>query len=537
MRIIPNILMQNPRASKSQYSFKGLFFLMTDTHSRLPMSLGTLSKIGEKIHQSQKTTTLIDAGDCFHKAFDYKTVQDSYLKFKSKNQNTNIVLNLGNVEIGSILNGDKKLLEIYKNLKAKGIKIISSAVQFLKEKGVEIPDNSITPYTIVEDVVDGVKKKVLIVGTSIEVNNKIDIESQKNMLKNVFKLIEEKKEQYDEMILVSHNFCNETDKLNDFIKNDLGVKKLNLIVGGHPHSLNDYEYKGTRSIYPPCHGKGSVVSELTPKGFISPKMQIGHDKFDYHSLLLNKEDEIIVNIDISNRLPIDEDYYEIIKNTPQMNELVCICPFDLTFRNSKDPLGFPSEIGTFLTNAIRERTNSDFAFLLTMDFREQLPSKGRKILMYNIDDTLNVSKPIWKLYDLNAENLREIFEISLKKQKDGSSNSDFLEFSNNLKIVRFCVKEENARKVKQIYIKENGKWNALFDKSGKVMPEFEKRKFTVSTCEFVANGGRLSLSEFKRFTNKSEFLQEGRILETKEILIKALKETQVKPECSEILTL
>ena len=96
---------------QNNQSFKGMFFLMTDSHSRLPMSMGVLEKIGRIIKNRKETSTLIDAGDCFHDTFSYSAIKDTYLKFKSKNKSTNVILNLGNVELDLILkNNDKYLL-------------------------------------------------------------------------------------------------------------------------------------------------------------------------------------------------------------------------------------------------------------------------------------------------------------------------------------------------------------------------------------------------------------------------------------------
>lgn len=522
-------------------SFKGMFFLMTDSHSRLPMSMGVLEKIGHIIKNRKETSTLIDAGDCFHDTFSYSTIKDTYLKFKSKNKSTNVILNLGNVELDLILkNKDKNLLKIFEELKSKGVEIISTTVDLLKQNN---PFRKvIKPYTVVDDIVDGKKKKVLIVGTSIDASIGIDIEKEKKLLKDTFTSIKKDKVEYDEAILVSHNFCPDTDQLNDFMLNDLNVKNLKLIVGGHPHSLQDYEKNGIRAVYPPAHGKGAVTATLTKDGMKVPKMNMGNNRYDYDSLLENQQEDIVVNVDIDSPLPVSDDYNNIISKSENLTTIVCKAPFTLNFRDNGSTLGDTSELGTFIANTLKDRSDSDFGFLLTMDLREKLPGKNKNISLYNINDTMNVDKPIYKINDVTPDDLREIFETSLRKQEKGATNSDFLEFSNNLRVERLGVKDQDAKKVKQVYINENSDWKPLFDENGETLPEFKDRTFSISCCNYIANASRPGLAYFAKFDNKSVCVdQSGEALMTRGVVMDALQSAAEnsleKPEKSVIMTI
>ena len=515
---------KNVNAQKqNKQSFKGMFFLMTDTHARLPMSMGVLEKIGRIIKSKKETSTLIDAGDCFHDAFSYSEIKDTYLKFKSKNKATNVILNLGNVEISAIFNkNDKNLLKTYKELKSKGVEIISTTINLLKKNN---PFRKvIKPYTVIDDIVDGIKKKVLIVGTSIDACSQIDIEKEKKLLRDTFANIKKDKTEYDEVILVSHNFCPDTDKLNDFLLNELKVKNLKLIVGGHPHSLEDYEKNGIRAVYPPSQGKGAVKAMLTKDGIKFPKMNMANNRYDYNSLLKNNEEDIIVNVDINSPLPFSDDYQKIISKSKNLKTIICKMPFNLNYRDNEKPLGDTSELGTFIANALKESTKTDFGFLLTMDLREKLPEENKNISLYNINDTMNVNKPIYKISGVTPYDIREIFETSLKKQENGASNSDFLEFSNNLKIERLDIKDKDAKKVKQVYIKENEAWMPLFDDKGETLPEFKNRTFSISCCKFIAYASRQGLAYFNTLDKKQACVDKsGKALMTRDVFIDALK--------------
>lgn len=99
--------------------------------------------------------------------------------------------------------------------------------------------------------------------------------------------------------------------------------------------------------------------------------------------------------------------------------------------------------------------------MLTQDFREKLPEKDKNIIRYNVYDVVNVDKEVYQITNINVENLKDIFEISLQKQNMGEQNPDFFEYSSNIKIDRKIKTDDN-----QIYIKNNDKWVKLLDKNG-----------------------------------------------------------------------
>ena len=71
-----------------------------------------------------------------------------------------------------------------------------------------------------------------------------------------------------------------------------------------------------------------------------------------------------------------------------------------------------------------------------MDIRERVPNKGQVITLYNICDALNVEKDIYKYRGITADELKGMFEVSLRKQGMGVANNDFFEYSDNLKVER-----------------------------------------------------------------------------------------------------
>lgn len=63
----------------------------------------------------------------------------------------------------------------------------------------------------------------------------------------------------------------------------------------------------------------------------------------------------------------------------------------------------PSQLGTFMANSVKNETNSDIGIMLTQDFREKLPEKGKNITRYNVYDVVNVDKDVYQIKNVNIE--------------------------------------------------------------------------------------------------------------------------------------
>ena len=135
-----------------------------------------------------------------------------------------------------------------------------------------------------------------------------------------------------------------------------------------------------------------------------------------------------------------------------------------------------------------------------------------------------------------------MFEASLANQKN-ISNSNFLEYSDNIRIERFDT--DNATKVKQISIYINNKWHNLIDENGNIKKETENMSFSLATCSFLANptkrknirkGFEIFEELSARTTHKPELCKiNGKTLNNTEAFViglqnaKKLKTCKIKP--------
>ncbi len=516
--------------NKSRQNFGGKFFAITDTHGRTIKTAGILTAI-EKRCADKNLATLLDCGDFSIGAYSIEAITGVYVKFAQLNKHIKTIINMGNCEMLDFKYNLPKFKQYEKAITDNGIQFISATKDFLSKKtGVLI--EHVKPYAVIEDIVNNKKKKVLITGvTSANDDSVITLQQQKESLKNILP-IAIKKHSPDKIILMSHNYLKDTKELVDYLKTDLKIKNFDLVIGGHPHSLEDETYNSTRLLYAPVQGKGALEIEHTDKGFEFPEMKINRaDKYDYDIIGQNGEN-LIKNHIIGENLEINPIYQQIMNtlDTNNLNKKIATMPTTLAYRKAGKQASETSELGTFWANAVKNETHSDIAFLISMDIREELPKKGMPVTLYNVKDALNVSKPIY-IINADAKQIVEMFEISLKKQNQKNVNSDFFEFSDNLKLERFINKIPDENKVKQLYIKDkNNYWQALIDeKTQEIKPEFKNKKFEIAVCEFTAKGMRKSLEKFKEYPSKL-YLKEGQQLSTGEVLIKALQEIENKAD-------
>lgn len=503
-------------------SFKGTFYTVADSHTRLPMTAGLLTEIEKRSQNETEPVFLLDGGDFMGDNYPLKTMSDMYLKFSQNNPEINFIFNLGNVELeGWFIHNHESLTEcgdILKKFNDKGIKIVNATIYKLAQENDAIKD-FIKPYIIVDDIVNGEHKRILITGfTQRKMDMALDEADTKELLKTLIKPAIDK-EKPDSVILMMHTMKNYTKDILDYAENNLKIKNIELVTGAHPHSIEDFNYGNSRVLYPAPNGKCAYEIKHTKNGFEFDK--IIPEKNHYHYTPLTHSKSVISNIDINNPLPINNAYSKILSSVKNMNDIVAKSMFTFKTRSEYNFVqSGPTELGTFMANSIKNSTNSDIGIMLTQDFREKLPEKGKDITYYNISDVVNVNKQVYQIKDVTINDLKNIFEISLKNQNDGETNPDFFEYSSNIKIDRKTGNSKN--KVVQIYLKENGSWARLLDKKGN--PINSTRKFTVATCDFIANGGRPALDYFKTL-HSSPF---GR-LKTRDMVVENLKNLENKP--------
>ncbi|MBQ3642170.1 5'-nucleotidase C-terminal domain-containing protein [bacterium] len=487
-------------------TFKGKFYATTDGHARTPMLAGVLTEIGKQAKTSNEPQFYIDGGDFLGQSIPLSAVSDVFIKFHEKNPNVQMIFNMGNVETESVLKGSKRAADVISKLAKNGINFVSLTMKdALKKKNM--PNSEILPYMLLEDEHDGKKEKILITGIgefSMKGNEggvplKSDVESMKKLLKDEL-LPVFVKEKPDKTIIMSHCMKKNTNELLDYA-NEIGIDNISLVIGGHPHSIEDYEYGQTRVLYPPAQGKGAYVVENTSDGIKFDKVPRGDNGYIYEPVL--ESSSVIANLDVNNPLPIAQDYQEILNGDEckDFQQKIATATISLKYRNDYDfRVSEPTQLGTFIANGYRDCTGADIGLSLSMDLRERAPKAGQDVTAYNICDVLNVEKNIFKYGGISADELKGMLEVAFKHQKDGIANRDFFEYSDNVKVERVVNADENEPKVKQIYIKENDEFIPLLDENGK---QLNDKKYTVATCEYVAKGpSRESLAYFQKFPSE-----------------------------------
>lgn len=487
--------------SANNINFKGTFYTTSDSHGRLKMTAGVITEVEKRIQNQKEPVFFIDGGDFIGELYPLDIMTEFYLKAKKRNQRVNFIFNLGNVELDMIANGKKEALSAIDALTAGGIDVINASY-FHFAKQLNLPSHNIKPYKIVEDIVNGRKQKIFITGfTEYDATkNAYNLNDCKEQLKTLIApAIKETKP--DKVVLMMHTYQGFTDDTLEFAKKELGIDNIELVVGGHPHSIDDYKNDKTRVLYHPQHSKAAYEIKNTKKGFELNEINPTQNHYNYAPLSGNPS--IITNLDISKPLPIADAYNKILTR-PSLNGLNNKISSNPVYLKARDEYEFkyssPSALGTFMANAVKDYVGADIGFLLSLDFREHFPKAGVPITYYNLSDAVNVEKPVYKVESINTKGLQDILEASLLFQNKGESNRNFLEYSDNLKIERYVGVDKNDRKVKQIYFKENGKWIALLDKSfGAIYPD---KIFSVATCKILATGKRSGFGIFQEFPSK-----------------------------------
>lgn len=124
--------------------------------------------------------------------YPLKTMSDMYLKFRQNNPEINFIFNLGNVELeGWFIHNHESLTEcgdILKKFNDKGIKIVNATIYKLAQENDAVKD-FIKPYIIVDDIVNGEHKRILITGfTQRKIDIALDEADTKELLKTLINL-------------------------------------------------------------------------------------------------------------------------------------------------------------------------------------------------------------------------------------------------------------------------------------------------------------------------------------------------------------
>ncbi len=523
----------SPSKLPATVNFLGTYYATTDSHSRLPMAASTLSEIENRIKDrdnKDEPVFLLDCGDFTGDSYSDKSIVDIYTLFQKRNPEITCVFNLGNYDINPLIknmigNFGSKNADIIRKMSDGGINIVSAtyceAVDRQRKEGKKRDRlEFIKPYMLLDDTVEGKKQTVLISGVGMA--NKTTIEDEKAALNYLKQVCKEDGVKADKVILQLHDSVKKANELLEYAKETLGIENIELVIGGHPHSIEDYMHGKTRVVYPPAQGKGAYEIRSTKDGFKFEPLNLSKSGYDYSQLAKNSD--VIDNSDINSAFPLKNAYKKILNDSANSEYLRIITehsPYNFEFRNYDSKVSMPTSFGTFMTNKCRDYTGADISLSRNQLLREKLPLRGKPVNWYNICDSINVNADLYKA-DINTSKLKEILEISFKQQDKGLTNPSFLEYSDNLRITRRQNPKDGEDIVCQIEIKENDKWNKLLDKNGK--PLDNERLFSIVSEDSVACGG------LGQFANLNLDTEPADGLTIRDVLTRALREEKSNPD-------
>ncbi len=514
-------------------SFLGTYYAVTDSHSRLPMTASTLSEIENrcKENRNNEPVFLLDCGDFSGDTYSLKSVGDVYSKFQKRNPKITCVFNLGNYDIdplfntGALLGQKDEVKNTLQKMSDSGINIVSASycrsIKDFKKEGKPFEKlNCIKPYVVLNDITDGKNSKVFVTG--ITTDNRVSIEEEIKALDFVKEIYTKDNINADKVILLIHNKVKDLNKLLDYAEKTLKIQNIELVIGGHPHSINDYKMGKTRILYPPAQGKGAYQIKSREDGFEFNEIKLRKSGYDYSPLKNHKS--IIDNSDINNPYPINPAYKKILydaANSKYSETIVEESPYTLEFRHYDKDFSAPTTFGTFIANSYRDFAGTDIALSRNQFLREKLPSKGNPVNQYNICDSINVDANLYKA-DISISKLKEILEISFKDQDRGLASPSFLEYSDNLRVTRKKYPKNNEDIVRQIEIYKDGKWEKLLDENS--VP-IDDRTISVTSEDAVI------CSQLNQYSNLNIEAERLNGFTMRNILVKALQNE--KPDMKE----
>ncbi|MBR5303242.1 MAG: 5'-nucleotidase C-terminal domain-containing protein [Candidatus Gastranaerophilales bacterium] len=509
-------------------NFKGTYFLTSDIHSNQVPAASLFQKI--EANANGENCIFINNGDTYSRGRD-DLMTDVYTTFMTRNRNIQSVFNLGNAEFIYFLKKVGDVKDSLKQLSEAGVKLICTPIKYMFNS----PDypkediECIKPYAVVKDEIDGKEEDVIVVGTvdlSIAYGDPATDFQADCLADTIIKAREETG--IKRVILASHNTVESTREILDKLR-EQGINDIEFVAGGHSHKIEDETYKSTRILHTAPEGNSAYKIKSDKDGFHMQQVKYDPiDRYNYSMQGTQNNPDIIANteIDIEGILP---EYREHVQKSGLFDVITQI-NFEVRNREVGYNVSVPSEMGTMYANKLKEKTGADIAICLSQDARGELPEIGDEIYRYQINKIMGVSKDVWTLVVSGSE-LFEIFNVSLRAQSDKRANSDFFEYSSNIKVERYpnVEKEEvnlqaegdflpgqmRKKRVKEIYIKEDGIW--------KPVSKMKDRQFTLATCSFVANGSRVTLEYFKNITNKKPFYP---ALKTRDVFEEGLIEIQ-----------
>lgn len=436
----------------SNMAFEGTtkIYAISDSHQETRKTRAFLSKVLNE-SKNDNNVLLLHCGDIFKGIYPKDLERSSFIKMKEAKPDLEMVVTLGNNDFGFNKESLDYLVDTVKKFSSKGIQTVCANI--FNSDGSR--PKWLKPYTIVKR--DG--DKTFITGFCIDNINtaKYGIVPKKQM--QVISEIQQAilKEKPDNVIVLNHDYMPVSKNL---VKTcgDNGIK-IDVTIGGHDHDfvppdtdLNIY--------YPQSFSDSMYRLDLVNNNGCKEVKNV---------VMLTQD-----NLDIDKIFKTELEEYE--KTSGLLDN---IAPYTLHLPKQYSK---PCPLGSFLADEMMKVSDSDIAFFSTgflvkpMEYRPD-----SYITNYLFKKTMIADTPI-KTVELNAQQLKEVFQHALKTNGYGSSNPRFLQCSNNVKIEGFDNRESGIWEVKQIYI--NNK--PILDADSN--PLTGKYKCTIDS--YIADGGQ-----------------------------------------------
>ncbi|ADQ07665.1 5'-Nucleotidase domain protein [Caldicellulosiruptor hydrothermalis 108] len=253
-----------------------------------------------------------------------------------------------------------------------------------------------------------------------------------------------------------------TGNIAEFAKN---VKGVDIILGGHTHSIVNTKVNGIPVCVANCQGKGYIRIKLKLENGI-PKI-LSQDYVDITPLF-----------NISNP-PIDKEVLEIIEKADkqvgqQFSKVIGTAVADITREQRAKPYG-DSALGNWAADAIREFAHTDFAFTnnggLRIDLKKGPITLGDIYQLMPFDNTIVILK-------MKGSQIKTILEEAVQDNGKGIQVSGLT--------FKYDMKKPSMNRVYDMKM-SNG------------TPIEMDKVYTVATNNFMATGG----DGFKGFTDPS----------------------------------
>lgn len=435
-------------------SFTGTtkIYAISDSHQESRKTSAFLSKILDESKRNNNVLFL-NCGDIFKGIYPKTMERNCYLKLKEANPDIEMVMTLGNNDFGFNKEGLDYLIDTVKTFSDKGIKTVCANIF---DKDGNRPE-WIKPYTIIER--DGDRTFV----TGFCINNintaKYGIipKKQEEVLDEICQDI--KKEKPDNVIILNHDYMPVSKDIIEKCKNK-GVD-VDIIIGGHDHEFVQPDKK---------------LNIYYPQSFCDSMYQMNitnnHGQKSVNNVKIVKNEGLEIKPEFENEINDYEEKTGLLKD-------IAPSTLNLTKLYSK-----PCSLGSFLADAMKDTANSDIAFFSTGFLMKPLLYKpDENITNYEFQKTMIADTPI-RTVDLSVEDLKEVFQHSMKNNGYGSSNPKFLQCSNNIRIAGSDNPEQQRWDLKQIYINNE----PLLDKNGE--PKDKNKTYSCTIDSYIAEGGQ-----------------------------------------------